>query len=105
MKLQKNDTIKVLSGKDAGKTGKITKVFTKTNKVLVDGLNTYKKHVRPQGEQKGGLVTLSRPLPVSNVILVCPQCKKTTRIAYQGTGKDKLRLCKKCHKPIKNTQK
>lgn len=104
MKLKINDTIKVISGKDKGKTGVITKIFRDTNRVLVDGLNTYKKHIKPQGEQQqGGLVTLSRPLPVSNVMLVCPHCKKPTRVTYQAKGSDKVRVCKLCQKPITNS--
>lgn len=103
MKLKTNDTIKVLSGDDKGRTGKITKVFVKENKVLVEGLNTYKKHLKNRDGQNGGVVTLSRPLSVSKLQLVCPNCNKPTRISFSGTGKDKVRVCKNCGKPI-NTE-
>ena len=105
MNLKKGDTIKVLTGDDRGRTGEIKKVFTKKDKVLVDGLNTYKKHVPPQGEQKGGIVTLSRPLHASKVQLVCPHCDKPTRVAHSGKGHSKVRVCKKCDKPIDKENK
>ena len=103
MKLKINDTVKVLSGDDKGRTGKITKIFPQVNKVLVDGLNTYKKHIKNREGQTGGIVTLSRPLSVGKLQLICPNCQKPTRITFSGTGKDKVRVCQKCHKPI-NTE-
>lgn len=104
MKLKINDTIKVLSGDDTGRTGKISKVFIGENKVLVEGINTYKKHIKAQNNQEGGIVTLSRPISSSKVQLVCPHCKKATRVKYSGTKKDKVRVCKKCDKPITTTK-
>lgn len=101
MNLKINDTIKVLSGDDKGRTGKITKVLPQTGKVLVDGLNTYRKHIKNQeGKNTGGVVTLSRPIAVSKVQLVCTECKKPTRFTFSGVGKDKVRVCNKCKKPI-----
>lgn len=106
MNLHINDTIKVLSGSDKGRTGKIIKVFPKQGKVLVDGLNTYKKHVKNQeGKNTGGVITLSRPINASKLLLVCPSCKKPTRITFSGTGKNKIRVCQKCKKPITNQTK
>lgn len=97
MRIKKNDTIKVITGKDRGKTGKISKVYIDKNAVLVEGVNIYKKHVRPkrQGE-KGEIVQLPRPLDVSNVMLVCSTCGKPTRIKYRREGKTKIRICQKC---------
>lgn len=100
MKLKINDTIKVISGDDKGRTGKIIKVLPSQNLILVDGLNTYKKHLKNRDGQQGGIVTLSRPLQVSKVMLLCPNCQKTTRLSFSGTGKDKVRVCTHCHKPI-----
>ena len=97
MKLKKNDQVIVLYGKDKGRKGKIEKVFPKTNKVLVPGVNIYKKHLKPQGEGRpGGIIDKVFPLPVSNVELLCPKCNQKTRIGYQVTKGDKQRLCKKC---------
>ncbi len=100
MKLKINDTVTVLSGDDAGREGKIIKIISGNNKVLIDGINTYKKHLKTQGKQEGGVVTLSRPIDASKLMLVCPHCKKPTRVGFEGTGKDKVRVCKKCSKPI-----
>ncbi|MBU1085568.1 MAG: 50S ribosomal protein L24 [Candidatus Beckwithbacteria bacterium] len=97
MKLKVNDTIKVTLGKDRGKTGKIEKIFPKKNMVQVPGINVYKKHLKAQGESKpGGIIDLVKPMYVSKVALICPKCQKITRVGYQGQGKKKVRICKKC---------
>ena len=97
MKLKKNDQIIVLYGKDKGRKGKIEKIFPKTNKVLVPGVNVYKKHLKPQGEGRpGGIIDKVLPLPVSNVGLLCPKCNQKTRVGYQITKGEKQRICKKC---------
>ena len=97
MKLKKGDRVIVTSGKDKGKKGKIEKVFFEANKVLIPGVNLYKKHIRPQGENKpGGVVDVVKPLAVANVALICPKCNQPTRIGYQSTGAEKHRICKKC---------
>jgi len=97
MKLRKGDQVKVLLGKDKGKTGKIERVLPKKNLVVVGGVNTYKKHVKKQSEQQpGGIVELNRPLPVSSLALICPKCKQPVRVGWQGEKKDKRRICKKC---------
>ena len=101
MKLKKGDLVKVVLGKDKGKTGKIEKVFSKENKVLVTGVNQYKRHqkARSQG-QPSEIVTITKPMPVSNVVVVCPNCKKTGRIGFKVTEKSKVRICKRCGKEI-----
>lgn len=101
MRIKKGDTVKIVSGKDRGKTGKVLEVFPVREKISVDGINLYKKHVRPkkQGE-KGQLVTLIRPFAVSNVMLVCGSCKKPTRIGYEIHSGKKQRVCKKCKAAI-----
>ena len=101
MRIKKGDNVKVLVGKDRGKTGKVLAVFGKDARVSVEGVNLYKKHVRPkrQGE-KGEVVTLTRPVHNSNVILVCPSCSRNTRIGYRIQGEEKSRYCKKCNTTI-----
>ena len=101
MKLIKGDEVKVVKGKDNGKTGKIEKVFSKEAKVLVPGVNQYKRHKksRMQGEQSE-IITITKPLPVANVALICPNCKQLTRIGYNTEGKEKVRVCRKCDKKI-----
>jgi large subunit ribosomal protein L24 len=100
MKLKVNDTVKIIAGNDKGQTGKIIKVFNKERKITVEGIASYKKHVKPTNDQQGGVITLNRPIPVSNAMLVCPNCKKTTKVVYSGAGVNKVRVCKKCQKPI-----
>ena len=97
MKFKKGDTVQIIAGKDRGKSGKVLRVIPDANRVSVDGINMYKKHVRPkrQGE-KGEVVNLLRPLNASNVMLVCPHCKRGTRVGYRMEGEAKKRYCKKC---------
>lgn len=98
MKLKKGDQIIVTRGKDKGRKGKIEKVFLKTGKVSIPGINVYKKHARQQSEKKpGGIIEIVKPLPVSNVAFFCSKCSKPTRIGYQvdKTG-SKNRICRKC---------
>jgi large subunit ribosomal protein L24 len=101
MKIHKGDTIKIITGKDKGKTGKVLKVLTKKNRVLVDGLNLYKKHVRPkrQGE-KGEVVSVPRPMDVSNVMIFCSSCNKAVKVGYHFDAGKKIRICRKCDAPI-----
>ena len=98
MKIKKGDQIKIISGKDRLKTGVVLRVFPKDDQVVIDGLNLYKKRSRPkkQGE-KGEIVLVPRPLSVSNVMLICKNCKKPTRVGYRYEGQDKVRFCKKCN--------
>ena len=101
MKIKKGDTVKILAGKDRGKTGKVIKVDPKSEKVIVEGLNVYKKHMRPkrQGE-KGEIVKISRPMNVSNSMIVCPNCKQATRVGFRLEKDNKFRYCKKCQSRI-----
>jgi len=101
MKIKKGDKVKIILGKDRGREGQVEKVFPKSRKVLVAGLNVYKKHVRPKKEgEKGGVVEISRPLLISKVALICPKCGQTTRVGYQISGEEKLRICRKCQEII-----
>jgi large subunit ribosomal protein L24 len=101
MKLIKGDLVKVTRGKDAGKSGKIERVFSKEGKVLVEGVNQYKRHVKARTpDQKSEIITLTKPLPVANVSLICPKCKKETRVGYKMLKDGKARICKKCKKEI-----
>lgn len=102
MKFKKGDQIIITLGKDRGKKGKIEKVFPGENKIMVPGVNIFKKHVRPRGEgQPGGITDVVRPLSVAKIALVCPRCSRATRIGFHPTGskadkKDKIRICRKC---------
>lgn len=97
MKIKKGDKVKILSGKDKGKTGIVSEVLIRENKVLVDGINLYKKHIRPKSQnQKGEIITVNRPLFASKVMVICKNCDKPTRIGFQIIDNKKVRYCKKC---------
>ena len=97
MKIKKNDIVKMLAGKDHGKTGKVVKVHPGEEKVVVEGLNMMKKHMRARREgEQGQRVELPRKVTVSDVMLVCPKCSKSTRVGYNVVGDKKVRICKKC---------
>ncbi len=101
MKLKKGDEVKITIGKDAGKTGKIEKVFTKEQKVLVSGANQYKRHVKARVPgKKSEIITITKPLPVGNVALICQKCKQLTRVGYKFIKDDKIRICRKCNEEI-----
>nr|MBO4518201.1 50S ribosomal protein L24 [Clostridia bacterium] len=97
MKVKKNDTVLVLTGKDAGKTAKVLVALPKDNKVVVDGINVQKKHKKARSAQEvSSIVNQSGAIDASNVMVVCPACGKATRIAYKTEGDKKVRVCKKC---------
>ncbi len=106
MKIKTGDKVKILTGKDSGKTGKVLQVFPSDNRASVEGLNILIKHLRPrrQGE-KGQRVEFPASVDLSNLALVCPKCKKETRVGYQINKDDKgkskkFRVCKKCNEVI-----
>jgi large subunit ribosomal protein L24 len=97
MKIKKGDTVLVISGKWRGKTGKVLRAFPRELKVLVEGVNIVKKHQKPKrAGEKGQIVEIPKPIPVSKVKLICPSCKKATRVGYKIEGDKKFRVCKKC---------
>lgn len=100
MKFKKGDNIIITIGKDKGQKGQIERVIVKEGKVIVPNVNIYKKHVKGQGEQKGGTYEIPRPLALGKFALICPKCKKETRIGYKFAGEEKVRFCKKCRKEI-----
>jgi len=100
IKIKVNDTVKVMSGKDKGRDGKIEKILPKKQLIVVPGINIYKKHVKGQQGQKGGIYDIPRPLPISKVSLICPKCKKTARIGIKIIDNSKVRICVKCGKQI-----
>jgi len=105
MKIKKGDTVLILKGKDKGKTGKVERVLPKKNKLIVEGLNLLKKHVKPSKKYpKGGIITISAPLAVGNVMVVCPSCSKPSRVGYKfreiSGKKKKIRICKRCQAPL-----
>lgn len=101
MKLKKNDQVKIVMGKDKGKTGKIEKVLPKENKIVVGGINIFKRHIKKSmGAKESGIKEITKPLPVTNVALVCPKCTMVTRVGYKIEDAKKKRICKKCEQEI-----
>lgn len=101
MKIIKNDKVLVTKGKDRGKISTVSHVFKKTNKVVLTGLNKFKKHIKPSKlNPQGGIVDIESPISISNVIIICPSCNKQTRIGYQILKDKKIRICKKCGQSI-----
>lgn len=97
MKVKKNDTVLVLTGKDAGKTAKVLVAMPKDNRVVVDGINVQKKHKKARNAQEvSSIQNQSGAIDASNVMVVCPACGKATRVAYKVEGDKKARVCKKC---------
>ena len=97
MSIKKGDQVKAIAGRDRGKTGKVLNVFASEKRVIVEGLHIVKKHVRPRKEgEKGQRVEVAGKANISNVMLVCPKCTKATRVGFIKTGKQKMRVCKKC---------
>ena len=97
-KFQVGDKVKITSGRDKGKEGKIERIFPKNFTVLVPRVNIYKKHVKGQSAasgQKGGIYDIPRPLPVSKIALICPKTKKPTRVGFKTVNGKKVRYSKR----------
>ena len=97
MKVKKNDTVLVLTGKDSGKTGKVLRAMPSDNRVVVEGVNVQKKHKRARSAQEtSGIVEQAGAIDASNVLVICPVCNKATRVAHAEVEGKKVRVCKKC---------
>ena len=102
MKIRRGDTVLVISGRDKGKKGKVRRTLPDKRRVLVDGVNMIKRHMRAQaGVRQAGIVEREASLRVSNVMLVCNRCDKPTRVGFRllEEGK-KVRICRSCHEVI-----
>ncbi|BAV92416.1 50S ribosomal protein L24 [Candidatus Desulfovibrio trichonymphae] len=102
-RIRKDDKVMVITGKDAGKIGRVLKILRKKDRVLVEKANMVKRHTRPNpyARQPGGIVKKEMPIHVSNVMVVCSVCGKATRVGYRqieaAAGQKKVRFCKKCN--------
>ena len=105
MHVKKGDTVLVLSGKDKGQKGQVIQALPKKDKVIVEGINKVKRHTKPnQKAPQGGILTKEAPLHVAKVMLICPACKKPTRIAKKEVNGKMVRACKKCGEVIDQTK-
>ena len=98
LSVKKDDTVQVITGKNKGKRGRIIGVIPKAMKIIVEGVNVKKKHMKPNKQyQQGGIIDKEAPIYISNTMLVCPKCDKPTRIGNKALEDGrKLRECKKC---------
>ena len=99
-RVRRDDTVQVISGKDAGKTGRVLAVWPAEERVLVEGLNIATKHMRTQrtrtGAQEGGIVREEAPIHLSNVMPVCDSCDKPTRVGSRVVDGVRVRVCRAC---------
>lgn len=101
LKIKKGDKVEIVTGKDQGKQGEVISVFPGTEKVLVKGLNVVTKHVKSkQHGAKGERIQVESPMHISNVMLVCPETKKKTRVGFIVKNGEKIRVSKKSNKEI-----
>ena len=102
MRIKKNDTVMVITGKDRGKKGKVRLAYPKKERLLVEGINMIKRHMRATGQvRQAGIIEREAPIHVSNLMLVCSKCNRPTRVGYQflEDGR-KVRNCHSCHEVI-----
>ena len=101
MKIKTNDKVKILSGKDKGKIGKVVQVFPEEGKLVVEGMNLIKKHLKTQSKkEKGQVLELAAPFFSGKAQLVCPKCEKGDRVGYKIENDKKIRVCRKCGQSI-----
>ncbi len=101
MKIHKNDQVLIISGKDKGRKGKVIEALPKQGRLVIEGINLRKKHMRPKKSgEKGQIVEMPVPLNVSDVKVICSKCGKAVRTVYKLKGKKKYRICKKCKQEI-----
>ncbi len=113
LSVKKGDNVLIIAGKDAGKTGEILEVNREAGKVVVAGVNIQAHHKKPRSkDDKGGIIKSEGAIDVSNVQVVCPVCKKATRVAHNVVDGKSARICKKCNatldvakKAVKNSKK
>jgi len=92
LKFKKGDTVKITAGKDKGREGKIEKMIPGESKAIIPGVNLYKKHVKGYGDVKGGVYDIPRALGFGKIALICPNCKKMTRIGFKFAGNEKVKI-------------
>jgi large subunit ribosomal protein L24 len=100
MKIRKGDKVIIVTGKDKGKTGTVTRAFPATSQIIVEGLNMKKKHRKPRGNQKGRIVDMAMPFHVSNAMITDPKTGKGTRVSISMKAGKRVRIAKKSGQEI-----
>jgi len=105
LRVKKNDTVLVRSGKDRGKKGKVLEIFPDERMLVVEGVNKIYRHVKSQQRgEKGQRIEVNGPIYIDNVMVICNSCKKPSRMGFKietvGNKKQKVRVCKKCSKTL-----
>jgi large subunit ribosomal protein L24 len=102
LRIKKGDKVTVLSGKDRSKTGKVLKFSPEKERIVIEGVNLVKKHIRRRSESEpGGIKEIPAPIHISNVALYCPNCNRGVRFGVKvSDDKTKTRICKRCQRPI-----
>ena len=102
LKIKVNDKVKVVKGKDRGKSGKVLRINSEDGKVFVEGANIINKHTRQKDQSKpGGIIKKEGPINIANVRVICPNCGKPARMGFDISGAgQKSRVCKKCNQQI-----
>lgn len=105
LRIKSKDTVMVISGKDSGKTGTVDQVYLSSRKTVVLGINIQKKHLKPTKKTpQGGILDFPGKIDISNLMLVCPNCQKMTRVAYKINDKQKIRVCRKCKESVEGAK-
>jgi len=100
-KFKKGDNVVVQTGKDKNKSGQISSIETKSGKAIVAGINIYKKSTKPSKKYpQGGIMEISKPIDLSNLLVICPNCKKTSRIKIKNSSDANTRVCNKCSEAL-----
>jgi large subunit ribosomal protein L24 len=97
MRLREGDKVMIISGKDTGKESRISRVIPKKNQIIVEGVNTARKHQKARGQtMQGGVIDKDMPIDSSNVMIVCSDCGLPARIGYRIDDNGKQRICRRC---------
>lgn len=105
IKIKVGDEVFITTGKDNGKTGKVTAVINQGQKIVVNGINIVKKHLKPSvANRRSGIIDINKPIDASNAEVICPRCNKKTRIKFLIQDKTKRRACIKCGEVVDNAK-
>jgi len=104
LNIKREDTVMVIAGNDKGARGRVLRVQPKDDQVVIESVNIRKKHQKPmqagRGQVQAGIIQFEAPIHISNVMLVCPQCDKPTRVGHRREDGRGIRVCKSCGKDI-----